>query len=50
MQYYDLVGVERLRVHLIGGVLVCQVEEDAEGEVQVVRIGEAGLLAEPAGR
>ena len=40
----DLVGVERLRVHLAGGVLVRQVEEDAEGEVQVVGLAESGLL------
>ena len=43
------ISVESLGVHLVVVVLRGQVEEDAEGEVQVVRVGEAGLLAEPKG-
>jgi len=33
-------------VHVIGRVLVGQVEEDAEGQVQVVGVAQPGLLAQ----
>ena len=42
-----LVGVESLGMHVVGSVLIGQVEEDTEGEVEVVGVGEAGLLPQP---
>ena len=42
-----LVGVESLGMHVVGSVLIGQVEEDTEGEVEVVRVAKAGLFPEP---
>ena len=42
-----LVGVESLGMHVVGSVLIGQVEEDTEGEVEVVGVAEAGLFPEP---
>ena len=38
-----LVGVESLGMHVVGSVLIGQVEEDTEGEVEVVRVAETSL-------
>ena len=41
------VGVEGLGVHLVVVVLAGQVEEHAEGEVQVVGLAQARLVPQP---
>ena len=41
------IGVERLCVHLVVVVLAGQVEQDAEGEVQVVRLAQPSLVSQP---
>ena len=43
----DRVGVEGLGVHLVVVVLAGQVEEHAEGEVQVVGLAQARLVPQP---
>ena len=41
------IGVECLSVHLVVVVLAGQVEEHAEGEVQVVGLAQARLVPQP---
>ena len=42
---FNLVSVECLCVHFIVGILIGQIEKDAEGQVQVVRFCQACLFS-----